>query len=60
MKGTKAKDLRDLKQDELRKKLDGLQNALLVEKKSPKLRPIKKAISRIKTILHQTKNKEVK
>ena len=58
MKGTKIKDLRKLNETELKKKLEDMENTILVEKKSTKLRPIKKAIARINTLLN--KKTEVK
>ncbi|MDD5022838.1 MAG: hypothetical protein PHU63_01590 [Candidatus ainarchaeum sp.] len=60
MKGTSAKDFRKLSSKELDKKLEEMENAMLTEKKSTKLRPIKRAIARIRTIQHQIKNAESK
>lgn len=58
MKGTKAKDLGKLSESELKKKLEEMENALLLEKKSTRTRPLRKAIARIKTILHQITKKD--
>jgi len=55
MKGTTAKDLRKLGKAELGKKLDEMNTALLTEKKSPKVRPLRKAIARILTIMSEKK-----
>ena len=52
MKGVKMSDLKNLKKSELVKKLDELENTILTEKKSTSLRIVKKAIARIKLLLH--------
>ncbi len=60
MKGTRIKDLRKLSDLDLQKKLGEIENSILTEKKSPKLRPLKKAVARIKTILHQKETDNTK
>ncbi len=57
MKGLKPNDLKKMELSELKKKLDELQNLLLLEKKSTKTRSLKKAISRLNLLISQ---KEVK
>ncbi|MFA5049717.1 MAG: hypothetical protein WC501_01790 [Candidatus Micrarchaeia archaeon] len=57
MKGLKMNDLKKLELPELKKKLEDLESALLIEKRSTKTRAVKKAISRLKLLISK---KEVK
>jgi hypothetical protein len=57
MKGLKMNDLKKLELPELKKKLEDLESAILIEKRSTKTRAVKKAISRLKLLISK---KEVK